>query len=242
MKKQIPNLITLGNLLCGVMASLLACQGRTAEAVLFIGLGIVCDFLDGLVARLLNATSTLGKELDSLADIVTSGVAPTFILFNILWNHSTSIYIKYIALLIPLFSAYRLAKFNLDTRQSKHFLGLAVPANAVLWAGIGLWGYEYTLLPFSIISTDSIFCSIFSDPGLVLLALVSVFTDILMISEMPMFSLKFHNLKWGENWYRYLYLIGCVALVLLFDVLGIALCILWYILLSGVVQKQIKNE
>ena len=122
-KRQIPNLITLGNLLCGVIACYFAARGNVQVAALFICLGIFLDFFDGLAARLLNVASPLGKELDSLADVVTSGVAPGIILLHLLRDNASQ-WLALVALLVPLFAAYRLAKFNLDTRQSHSFLGL----------------------------------------------------------------------------------------------------------------------
>ena len=122
-KKQIPNLITLGNLMCGVFATGCAADGDIVSASLLICLGILFDFFDGLAARLLGVSSPLGKELDSLADVVTSGVAPAFILLSFLnGQYPYTDYINLLAFLIPAFAAYRLAKFNLDTRQSHSFL------------------------------------------------------------------------------------------------------------------------
>ena len=138
MKKQIPNLITLCNLLCGVLSvwsatsdtPVLGMPPLTAAAG-FIMLGIFFDFFDGMTARLLGVASPVGKELDSLADVITSGIAPAFILFYILVGHPMA-WLKFIAFLIPAFAAYRLAKFNLDERQHHSFLGLPAPANALI--------------------------------------------------------------------------------------------------------------
>ena len=228
-RRQIPNLITLFNLLCGVFAIGLALINKdNTGAALFICLGIFLDFFDGLTARLLNVASPLGKELDSLADVVTSGVAPGFILWNILFdgvNEKWPEFLPYIALLIPFFSAYRLAKFNIDTRQSHAFLGLPTPANALIWVGLALT----PTLPLN----NLVFII-----GLIVISLV---TNILMVSEMPMFSLKvnFKDMSWRSNSVQYLFLIGCAAIIAATrQWYAISLIILWYIILSAITQKK----
>ena len=225
LRRQIPNLITLGNLLCGVLACKAAALWQIELAALFICLGIFLDFFDGLAARLLGVASPLGKELDSLADVVTSGVAPGFILYVLLHRLCLPNPIALLAYLIPLFAAYRLAKFNLDTRQSHSFLGLPVPANALIWVGLALWQDmpRYTVAP-----------------GIALLV-ISLITNVLMVSEMPMFSLKFNfkDMNWKSNSEQYLFLIGCVALVAVSrQWYAISLIILWYIVLSVITRKK----
>lgn len=230
MKKQIPNLITLGNLLCGVLASLFAAVGHLNLAALFICLGIFLDFFDGMAARLLNVASPLGKELDSLADLVTSGVAPGFILMALLWDNSISRWLSYIALLMPLFAAYRLAKFNLDTRQSHNFLGLPVPANALIWVGLALCGSDALSL---------------NNANTIILIVISLITNILMVSELPMFSLKFNfkDLSWHTNSIQYIFLIGCALIIILTrQWCAISLIILWYIIFSIITRKQQHAE
>ena len=233
-KRQIPNLITLGNLLCGVLACIYTYEETLHLAALFICLGIFLDFFDGLTARLLGVSSPMGKELDSLADVVTSGVAPGMMLYVILIQLSSLTWLCYLALLIPLFAAYRLAKFNLDTRQSHSFLGLPVPSNALIWVGIALYfslpqynhspqfGTEYPILAF-------------------LLVAVSLVTDILMVSELPMFSLKFNfkDLSWKTNSVQYIFLIGCAIIIgLTRQWYAISLIILWYIIFSIISQRK----
>lgn len=233
-RRQIPNLITLGNLLCGVLATIAAANMELTAAALLICLGIFLDFFDGMTARLLGVASPIGKELDSLADVVTSGVAPGLILFNLvdcgysLWSSILS----YLAFLMPLFAAYRLAKFNLDTRQSHSFLGLPVPANALFWVGVSL-------------SAENIYCFAgahgFIAPLLIALIVVSLVTDILMVSEMPMFSLKvnFKDMSWKSNSVQYLFLIGCAVIIAASrQWYAISLIILWYIILSAITQRK----
>ena len=227
-RRQIPNLITLGNLLCGVIAIAAALRGDLTGASLMICLGIFLDFFDGLAARLLNVASPLGKELDSLADVVTSGVAPGFILWNILCNgvgEKWPEFLPYTALLIPLFAAYRLAKFNIDSRQSHSFLGLPTPANALIWVGVALT----PALPMDELTF------------IIVLIVVSLITDVLMVSELPMFSLKFNfkEMGWKHNSVQYLFFIGCAAIIVASrQWYAISLIILWYIILSAITQKK----
>lgn len=234
MKKQIPNIITLCNLSCGVIAAY--CAATNTEhlhyAALFILLGIFFDFFDGLAARLLGVASAMGKELDSLADAVTSGVAPGFILYSILSSGSAHHWVAFAALATPVLAAYRLAKFNLDERQHHGaFLGLPAPANALIWAGLAI---VYSCAPVSDCSW------LFEDSSLLCIAAISIFTAILMITEMPMFSLKFNfkDLSWKSNWVRYIFLAGGLAIIVTMYYYCLSLIILWYILLSLLTQKK----
>ena len=241
MKKQIPNIITLSNLTCGVIATYFAVIGALDTAALFICLGIFLDFFDGLSARILKVTSSLGKELDSLADVVTSGVAPAFILFHIL-KASSIAWLPYLALLIPAFSAYRLGKFNIDIRQSHSFLGLPVPANALIWASLGVYYICSPITDIALLNINNIHLWLFSPIGLIIISIASILLDILMISEVPMFALKFKNLTWKENKLRFIFLITSIAIILLFGIVGLAIVILYYICLSILTQKPIKDE
>ena len=236
-KRQIPNLITLGNLFCGVESVFAALvQGDVFLAALWICAGIFLDFFDGLAARLLGVASPLGKELDSLADVVTSGVAPAFIMFRIVEDPMKALFPLWSVILImlpfvlmPAFAAYRLAKFNIDTRQSHSFLGLPVPANALIWVGLALAGLSVTNLTLAIV-----------------LAVVAMVTDILMVSEMPMFSLKFNfkDMSWKTNATQYIFLFGCIviaAIEMLFfqpSWVVLSLIILWYIIMSLLQKKH----
>ena len=241
-KRQIPNLITLGNLTFGVLACYHAALGSLREAAVCIMAGIFLDFFDGLAARLLKVASPVGKELDSLADVVTSGVAPALILFHIIgmlsaYNDYPELleWLCYTAFLIPAFSAYRLAKFNLDTRQSHSFLGLPVPSNALIWVGLALSLYNVYAIP-AFLSSLLFPC---------ILVAVSLVTDILMVSELPMFSLKFNfkDLSWKTNCVQYIFLIGCAAIIALTrQWYAISLIILWYILLSLLTQRKYKTD
>ena len=241
-KRQIPNLITLGNLLCGILAIAAALGGGNGEqiAAMFICLGIFLDFFDGLTARLLGVASPLGKELDSLADVVTSGIAPAFILFALLYNSNNCFghipdFLILTPILMPLFAAYRLAKFNLDTRQSHSFLGLPAPANALIWVGIALTTNCCTFCPEAL--APAVAHPVFP----YCLIVLSLVTDVLMVSEVPMFSLKFNfkDLSWKTNAVQYIFLIGCAAIIAATrQWYAISLIILWYIILSAITQKK----
>lgn len=230
MKKQIPNLITLCNLLCGTMAAYAAAIGHLDTAAMLIMAGIVFDFFDGMVARMLQVSSPIGRELDSLADVVTSGVAPAVIVYQLFSTEHAILGVM--ALLIPAFSAYRLATFNLDTTQSTSFRGLPTPANALVWAALGLLYSQSEVAKFTLIPTETLNNWIFSTPGVIVLALLSFVLDLLMVSNVRMLSLKFHDLRWRNNSSRYLLLLTSITVILLMGVLGIAVAILLYVLLS----------
>ena len=221
-RRQIPNIITLCNLLCGVMSIKYSLAGELTAAGLWIVGGIVFDFFDGLAARLLGVASPMGKELDSLADAVTSGVAPGFILFQILSAFTGWEGLRYVALLLPAFCAYRLAKFNRDERQSHSFIGLPAPSNALIWVGLALCG------------------DTFSDTALLIMAAASLVTDWLMVSELPMFSLKFNfkELGWSENRVRYIFLAVSIVLIAVLQIRSLPAVIGWYIILSLFTQRK----
>ena len=221
-------MITLCNLACGVLSIYAAIGwGFPMQAALLICLGILFDFFDGLTARLLGVSSPMGKELDSLADVVTSGVAPAAILYELtetsLWNLNIP-WLAIVFLLIPLFAAYRLAKFNLDTRQSHSFLGLPVPSQALVWVGVAL----------SVRADLSL-------PWVVSIVVLSLVLDVLMVSELPLFSLKFNfkDLSWKTNNIQYIFLIVCAVIIaLLRDWIALSVIILWYIILSAITQRK----
>lgn len=225
-KKHIPNSITLLNQFSGIIACIFAYNSRFDLALLFVLIGATLDFMDGAVARLLHVSSPLGKELDSLADVITFGLVPGMIAFRLLaplaevWA-----YLPYLGFLITLFSTYRLGKFNIDERQTSSFIGLATPANAIFWLGLA-YGYE------SLISAMS--------PWAILaMAFVSSY---LLVCELPMFSLKFHNFRWADNRMRYLFIIGVIALAACFWHKSLPLIIIWYILLSIVGAVTVKRK
>ena len=226
MKKHIPNTITLLNQFSGIVACIFAYNSRFDLALLFVLIGATLDFMDGAMARLLRVSSPLGKELDSLADVITFGLVPGMIAFRLLgplaevWE-----YMPYLGFLITLFSTYRLGKFNIDERQTTSFIGLATPANAIFWLGLA-YGYQ------SLLSAVS--------PWFVLVAVVV--SSYLLVCELPMFSFKFHNFGWAETRIRYMFILGAIVLAVVFFRQSLPLIILWYILLSVVGALTIKRK
>ncbi|MDR3652952.1 MAG: CDP-diacylglycerol--serine O-phosphatidyltransferase [Paludibacter sp.] len=214
MKKHVPNFITSLNLFSGCVAVLLAFKGNYEGAFIAILLSAIFDFFDGFAARLLKAYSPMGKELDSLADIISFGMAPGAIVFSLLSGNTFSEWLPFVAFLIPVFSGLRLAKFNIDDRQTSSFIGLPVPANAIFWAGL-----VFSFSPFLLSNV----C--------LLLILIGLFCYFL-ISEIPMFSLKFKNAGWNDNQLQYIFLIVCILFLIAFQQNAFAPIIGWYILLS----------
>ncbi|KAA6339420.1 CDP-diacylglycerol---serine O-phosphatidyltransferase [termite gut metagenome] len=231
-RRQIPNTVTCLNLFFGCVACVMAFEAKYELGVIFILLSAVCDFFDGMLARLLKAYSPIGKELDSLADNISFGMAPALILFSLFkevqypcFLLELKHYIPYLAFLIVVFSALRLAKFNVDERQTNSFIGLPTPANALLWASVAV-GFH----PFIV---SSAFNAVY------LIALVLLFSG-LLVAEIPMFSLKFKNLSWQDNKVRYVFLIVSVLLLLVLKTGGLAAVISWYIILSLSTWKKDK--
>lgn len=226
--KNISNSITCLNLLSGCFACIFAFQGQYDWVALCIGLSALFDFLDGMAARLLHAYSPLGKELDSLADLISFGLAPGLMVMHLMAYNSTfhgmaeyQSWWALSALLIPVFSALRLAKFNIDTRQTTSFIGLPVPANALFWIGICQ----------AVLRMESPVC------GYAIVALVIIFS-LLLVSEIPMFSLKFKNLKWKENYLRYLIIAVAAICLIFFGLAGLAATIGLYIVLSLLTARK----
>ncbi len=228
-KKDIPNIITSLNLLSGVAAIILCLSfGELEWAAFFIFLGAVFDFFDGLVARALGVSSPIGADLDSLADVVSFGVAPSILLFQATWNISCCPWGAGFALLIGAFAAFRLAKFNNDTRQTTSFIGLPVPANAIFWIGFSL---SLPMLkevlgayPLSILTNLSI-----------------LVIGYLMISEVPMFSFKVKKISFFELRYQIALVMIAVLSFIFLDYLGLSITILAYILLS-ILQNALETK
>lgn len=229
-KNNIPNTVTCLNLFSGCIACVMAFEARYDLALLFIILSAVFDFFDGMLARALNAHSTIGKDLDSLADNISFGLAPSVIIFSLFkemyyppYIESIAPYVPYTAFLISVFSMVRLAKFNNDTRQTSSFVGLPVPANALFWGSL-IAGAHDTLISES--------CH-----PVYLLIVVCLFSW-LLISEIPMFSLKFKNLSWKDNKISFIFLIVCIPALIFLGISSFAAIIVWYILLSLFTRKS----
>ena len=232
MKKHIPNAITCCNLICGCIATCFAFCGRPAMALLFIVLGAVFDFFDGMTARLLGVSSPIGKELDSLADDVTFGVAPSTMIFYELGVMDYPAMLEplrpvlpYVAFIMAAFSALRLAKFNLDERQAMGFIGLPTPANALFWGAL-------------IVGANHWIENHLSGLAIIVGVLISCW---LLVSEIPMFALKFKHWGWAENKLKYIFIITSALLLLIFRIPGIAMVIAWYVILSAFTQKSSKQ-
>lgn len=240
-KKHIPNAITCMNLLSGCIATTMAFKGLFFYALLFILLAAVFDFFDGMVARLLGVSSPIGKELDSLADLISFGLTPSVMVYTQLsWSMMPGVdvdtaivlakYLCYGGFVIAMASGLRLAKFNVDNRQTSSFIGLATPANALFFAG--LLSVVDPLTPVAGYIDRTLFMGVLFHP--VALLMLALFFSFLMVSEIPMFSLKFKNLKWADNKVRFIFL--CCALLLLASLHFVAFpfVILLYIVLSVV--------
>ncbi|MDP3913155.1 MAG: CDP-alcohol phosphatidyltransferase family protein [Bacteroidota bacterium] len=233
----IPNAITALNLVSGSLAVFFAVDGQLGWASVFILVAAVFDFLDGFAARLLKAYSSIGKELDSLADMVSFGLAPAAIVFTMLEytlfginqpiqdidaNWSQWI-VLFTSLIIPVAGAFRLAKFNTDDRQSEQFLGMPIPANAIFFASLGL------ILE---LGTNLSVQSVILNKYVILAAVFGC--SFLMVSELPMFSMKFKNLHLKENAIRFLFLGSTVLMIIFLQVYALPLIIIWYVLLSAI--------
>lgn len=226
-RNNIPNAITSLNLLCGSLACIAAFRCLEPAcgtlkgyelAFVFIAVAALADFLDGLVARLLHAVSGIGKELDSLADLVSFGLAPAMVLYNLMLEHGAGHW-ALVAMLLPVFGALRLARFNVDTNQATTFTGLPIPSNAIFWIGFTAWYAAHSI------------------PLWAVLALI-IALSLLMVCNLRMFSLKMHNLaSLKQNWAQYLLLAASVALIAALRLPGLAAAIALYVILS-VIKKE----
>lgn len=244
LKKHIPNLITLLNLLCGSIAVIFAVQGNMVLTAILVALGIFFDFFDGLAARMLDVKSEIGLQLDSLADMITSGLVPGIVMFQLLiqalpqesgmgeWNSGMNYFdwnfpvLALIGFLITMASGYRLAKFNIDERQTDSFIGLPTPANALLILSLPLilifqphpWVVSIILNEWFLIG-------------------LTLFSSYILNAELPLFALKFSDWSFKQNAFRYFFLTLCVLLVVLLKFIALPLIIIIYVLLS-IIRNQ----
>jgi CDP-diacylglycerol--serine O-phosphatidyltransferase len=241
-KKHIPNFITSLNVLCGSLAVVFAMNGELTTAVLLIMLAAVFDFLDGMSARLLKAYSPIGKELDSLADMISFGLAPGLLIYKLLeislfrnyflpdlqreLTH-TQLLVLGSAFLIPIFSALRLAKFNVDERQTSSFIGLPTPANALFISSLALIQEHGTLPAIDgfLLGTPALLC-------------ITVLFSYLLVAELPMFSLKFKNLSWKSNQVQYIFIFLSVVLLATLRFYGIVAIIPLFIVISVILALK----
>lgn len=231
--RNIPNAITCCNLISGCIATYNAFLGDIRMALLWIIVGAVFDFFDGMSARLLKVSSPIGKELDSLADDITFGFAPSAIIFyelSIMEYPSELLmlkpYLPYFAFVMAAYSALRLAKFNLDERQSLGFIGLPTPANALFWGALFVGAQNFM---------ES---TAYMLPVVLLMICVSCW---LLIAEVPMFALKFKQWGWKSNEVKYIFLISCLPLLMIFGITAFSVIIAWYVVLSVVVNLRNKK-
>jgi|TARA_B110000014_G_C20111550_1_gene585718 CDP-diacylglycerol--serine O-phosphatidyltransferase len=238
MKKHIPNIITLLNLFCGSIAVLFAVEGNLFMAAVFVILGIIFDFFDGFAARILDVKSELGLQLDSLADMVTSGVVPGIVLFKLFekslgdfpysydftskeWNDDITSILPLVGLLVTLASCYRLANFNIDSRQTESFIGLPTPANTLFILSLPMilltndvaWVNDLILNPWFLIG-------------------LTLFSCYMLNAEIPLFSLKMKTYGFKENAVKYVFLIISVIMLILLQFMAIPLIIVLYVLIS----------
>jgi CDP-diacylglycerol--serine O-phosphatidyltransferase len=252
-KQHIPNAITCCNLLCGCLAIVQAFEGNLVWAAYLVGLAAIFDFFDGFAARLLRVTSPIGKDLDSLADMVTFGVVPGIVMFQLIKESSLQSMIDYSliggrtiypqsqiidnvsfiykvliysAFVIPVFSALRLAKFNNDTRQTTSFIGLPTPANAIFICSIPLI-LNYGNLGFM--------------PNPYVLSVTSLVLSFLLVTEIPLFALKFKFFGWKGNRVRYVFLALSLVLLITLQFVGIPLIIILYVLMSLITNAYLKK-
>lgn len=236
LKKNLPNIITLTNLLMGCLSILSVLLGNLYEAALFILLAALMDFLDGTLARLLHAKSLLGKQLDSLADIVSFGVAPALVIYSLMiHSNNPPAFIDWMAMvsfLIPICSAVRLAKFNIDKTQDETFRGLPVPANAIFIASFPLILSQIQLSTYWI-------SEIILNPWF--LVVFTLFSSFLLVSPIRLVSLKFKGYGWKGNQTKYLLILISLVLIIILQSIAIPLILLLYILLS-VIDNTLSNK
>jgi CDP-diacylglycerol--serine O-phosphatidyltransferase len=233
MKKHIPNFITCLNLFSGCIGTVYAFNGDLKTAAYFVILSAVFDFFDGFIARLLNVKSNIGKELDSLADMISFGFLPGMVMFQLI-THSmigksvdqTLMYLPYIAFLLTIFSALRLAKFNIDTRQSVDFIGLNTPMNTLFIVSLAFVKQQY---PELIGSTPLLLTIIF-------------LMSYLLVGEFRLFSLKFTSVNWSLNKYRFLFIILSGILILFLKFVAVPIILALYLIFSYIHFKDIRSS
>jgi len=221
MKQHFPNLLTLCNALCGCVGISLIAEGQIVVACFLVFVALFFDFFDGFVARMLNVQSEIGKQLDSLADAITFGVLPAFIAQNLWTKTNNSDFFTYFPFLLALFSILRLAKFNIDKRQTDSFIGVPTPANAMLWASFPLiLHYQHSAFAEKIF-TNSHF--------LMILVLLMSF---LLVSELRLFALKFKDFSWKKNQIKFVFMLLSVLAIVILQFWAVPFILFLYVFLS----------
>lgn len=238
MKKHIPNFLTTLNLLFGIFAMIAAFNHHLEWTAIFISFSLVFDFSDGLTARLLNARSEFGKQLDSLADMVSFGLVPGVIIYFLLLN-SQSLpeiilfqinTIPFLGFLIPVFSALRLAKFNIDPRQEEKFFGLPTPANTIFIVSIALINVN--------IFNDSTYFSELTNQAWFLLFIIFL-SCFLLIAKIPLLAFKFKSMSWGGNKAQFIIVLISVILIFFLKIVAVPIILLVYILVSVFFREKV---
>lgn len=220
MTKHIPNILTLCNLTCGCVGIVYAFQGDIQTAGIMIWAGALFDFFDGFAARILKKFSTIGKDLDSLADLITFCFLPATMIYVIINQNSSNHFLPFTGYLLVIFGALRLAKFNNDTRQADTFYGLPVPASAIF----------VSAFPFALDQDIMEMSTLLANPYV--FVGIAILLSILMVSDIKLLSLKFKNFSLKENWPRFLLLLSAFLLILTLKVLALPLIILLYVVFS----------
>lgn len=215
-KKHIPNVLTAANLFSGCIGIIYAFNGELKTVAFFVILSGIFDFFDGFVARLLNVKSEIGKQLDSLADVISFGFLPAMVVYKLL-SLSGNEYLPYIAFLITVFSALRLAKFNIDERQQEDFIGLNTPMNTFFIISLPYLADRFELI------TNPIF-----------LIAITIITSLLLVSEIKLFSMKMTGLSWKINKYKFIFLILSVLSLVFLQFAGLPIVLVLYIILSQI--------
>lgn len=226
---HVPNFITCLNLICGSLGIILLFQDKAIYAAYLIWLAAVLDFFDGFFARVLKSYSPMGKELDSLADMVSFGILPSFIMYWMIGQSTADNFLPFISLLMAVFSVLRLAKFNIDERQTDTFIGLPTPANALFISSLPIILHFYDNLIQSLLLNSWI------------LIMITVLFSFLLVAELPLFSLKFKNYKWINNKIRFSFLGMAIISLLLFKIMALPFIIIFYIFIS-ILENFNKKE
>jgi len=242
LKRNIPNFFSLLNLLSGIIACIFILQGDFTQGFFFVCLGIFFDFFDGLAARLLKVSSELGVQLDSLADATTSGLAPALVMFQLMKSENgidmshpnidgSTPWFAYIGLVIALGAAYRLAKFNVDTRQTDSFIGLPTPANTLFILSIPMIMLHHL---------DTWIAQLLNQNWM--LIGISLLSVVVMNAEIPLFSLKLKSFNLNDNWFVFSFLIVCLLLLISLQFVGLFIIIPFYVLLSILKNTSAKSK
>ena len=228
MKKHIPNCLSILNLSSGTIGTLLALNGHLIDAAYSILIGACFDFLDGFAAKLLRSQSAFGKQLDALADLITFGMVPAAILYRLMQTYESCPYRPYIALLIVVFAALRLAKFNVDPKQVGQFIGLPTPANAILVATLPLM-LQRALYP----------CLVNGLTQPMVLPLLTMLLAYLLVANIPFIALKFQGVSFQANRARYVCIVLCTLLIGTMHVEGLFFSI-WLYILHALCKTKIR--